>query len=69
MNWIQIDKIILNLLNAHKDKENLYADVKKQFKWNDSQTKVAVEPLITRTNWYENSVKIEKTKSTRKKKS
>lgn len=65
MNWIQIDKIILNLLGAHTDREKLYADVKKQFKWNDSQTKVAVDPLIERSNWHENSV----SKSTRKKKS
>ena len=65
MNWIQIDKIILNLLDAHTDRKKLYADVKKQFKWNDSQTKVAVDPLIERSNWHENSVK----KSTRKKKS
>jgi len=69
MNWIQIDKIILNLLDAHTDREKLYADVKKQFKWNDSQTKIAVDPLIERSNWHENSVKSVKKKSTRKKKS
>ena len=69
MNWIQIDKIILNLLDAHTDKEKLYADVKKQFKWNDSQTKVAVDPLIQRSNWHEKTTKPVKKKATRKKKS
>lgn len=48
MNWIDIDKNIINMMQIYKDKDKLLADIKKLYNWNDSQVKCAVEPLLNR---------------------
>ena len=53
MNWIQIDKQIISMMQVISDKDKLYEDVKQVFKWNDSQVEAAVRPLIERWNWYD----------------
>lgn len=52
MNWIDIDNNIISMLKIYTDKELLYKDVKKLYKWNDSQVEHAVGPLLERWDWY-----------------
>jgi len=49
MNWIEIDKMIRDLLQAGNEPESVMADMKKQFNWTQSQAEHAVKPLIART--------------------
>jgi len=46
MNWMEIDKILHSMISIYSDKELLYSDVKKKFKWTDSQVEAAVGPLL-----------------------
>jgi hypothetical protein len=48
MNWLQIDKMIIGLLKAGNDPEKVIEDMKKQFKWTQSQAECAVNPIATR---------------------
>ena len=53
MNWMEIDRIIHNMITIYTDKESLYSDVKKKFNWSDSQCEAAVAPLLQRSSWYD----------------
>jgi hypothetical protein len=53
MNWIDIDKNIISMMGIYTDKDLLYKDVKKLYKWNDAQVDAAVGPLLIRHRWYE----------------
>jgi hypothetical protein len=48
MNWIEIDKILHNIINRHDNLEDAYQEAEKQFKWNRSQSKAAIDPLLKR---------------------
>jgi len=48
MNWIEIDKILLNIINRHDTVEAVYEEAEKQFKWNRVQSKSAIDPLLKR---------------------
>jgi hypothetical protein len=48
MNWLQIDKMIIDLLQAGNDPEVVMNDMKKQFKWTQAQAESAVKPLVSR---------------------
>ena len=48
MNWIEIDKILYNIINRHDTVEDMLKEAEKQFKWNRSQSEAAVKPLLNR---------------------
>ena len=48
MNWIEIDKILYRMIERHDTIEDIYKEAEKQFKWDRSQAKSAVDPLIRR---------------------
>ena len=48
MNWLEIDKMLIGMLERHDDIEDVYAESEKQFKWNRSQAKSAIDPLVER---------------------
>ena len=39
MNWIEIDKILYNIIARHDNTEDMLLEAEKQFKWNRSQSK------------------------------
>ena len=51
MNWIEIDKILYGILSRHTDINEVYAEAQKLFKWNESQARVAIDPLAKRSNF------------------
>jgi len=65
MNWIEIDKILLNIINRHEAVEAVYEEAEKQFKWNRVQSKSAIDPLLKRHGF--NKVITEKPKTRSKK--
>lgn len=52
MNWIEIDKILYNIINRHDTVEDMLKEAEKQFKWNRSQSEAAVKPLLNRNTNY-----------------
>jgi len=48
MNWIEIDKILYNIIARHDNTEDMLREAEKQFKWNRSQSEAAVKPLLKR---------------------
>lgn len=64
MNWLEIDRIILNYMSLHNDKDKLYADIKKKFSWTQRQAEVAVDPLLVRYDWF--SKKVDKKEAPKK---
>ena len=48
MNWIEIDKWLVGLMQATKDDEQLYKDAMKKFSWSRSQAEAAIKPLQNR---------------------
>lgn len=48
MNWIEIDRVLRNMVSIYKDRTKLYADVKKKFAWNNNQTKAALDPIVNK---------------------
>ena len=48
MNWIEIDRVLRNMVSIYKDRTKLYADVKKKFAWNNSQAKAALDPIVNK---------------------
>jgi predicted transcriptional regulator YdeE len=48
MNWIEIDKILYCMIERHNTVEDVYKEAEKQFKWDRSQSRAAVDPLIKR---------------------
>lgn len=48
MNWLEIDRWLVNLINATDDIEQIYKDAMKKFNWNRSQAESAIKPLQKR---------------------
>ena len=48
MNWIEIDRVLRNMVSIYKDRAKLYADVKKKFAWNNNQAKAALDPIVNK---------------------
>lgn len=48
MNWIEIDKILYNIINRHDTVEAMLEEAGKQFKWTQRQSEVALLPLLKR---------------------
>jgi hypothetical protein len=48
MNWIEIDKILYRIIGRHDTVDAIYAEAEKQFKWDRSQARAAVDPLLKR---------------------
>jgi hypothetical protein len=61
MNWLEIDRIILNYMSLHSDRDKLYTDVKKKFNWDQNQVEAAVDPMLTRYDWFSKKVEKENT--------
>lgn len=51
MNWIEIDKILYNIIARHDDTEDMLKEAEKQFKWNRSQSEAAIKPLLKRNTF------------------
>ena len=51
MNWLEIDKILYGILSRHTDIKDVYAEARKQFKWDLKQAKDAIDPLAKRSNF------------------
>lgn len=51
MNWIEIDKILYNIIARHDAVEDMLNEAKKQFKWTDSQAEAAIKPLLNRNTF------------------
>ncbi len=48
MNWIDIDKTLYRIIGRHDTVDDVYAEVQKTFKWDQSQAKAAIDPLLLR---------------------
>lgn len=48
MNWIEIDRVLRNMVSIYKDRAKLYADVKRKFAWNNNQAKAALDPIVNK---------------------
>lgn len=48
MNWIEIDQMLYRMIERHSTAEDVYKEAEKQFKWDRSQARAAVDPLIKR---------------------
>ena len=60
MNWIEIDKWLVTLMQASKDDEQLYKDAMKKFSWSRSQAEAAIKPLQKRYTFETKTVKSNK---------
>ena len=67
MNWIEIDKWLVTLMQASKDDEQLYKDAMKKFSWSRSQAEAAIKPLLKRNTSNKISTKSTKKVATKKK--
>jgi hypothetical protein len=65
MNWIEIDRILYNIIARHDRVEDMLSEAKKQFKWNDSQAEAALLPLLKRNTFNKIVAEIPKSKSKR----
>lgn len=50
MNWLDIDKVLQNIIMRHIDTESMLKEAEAQFKWNRSQSEAALLPLLKRHN-------------------
>lgn len=48
MNWIEIDKLLYRIIERHSNNESMYAEAQKTFKWDLTQAKDAIDPLLKR---------------------
>lgn len=48
MNWIEIDKILYRIVARHDNVDAIYAEAQKTFKWDLSQARTAIDPLLKR---------------------
>ena len=48
MNWIEIDKILYRIIERHDNVESIYVEAQKTFKWDLSQARTAIDPLLKR---------------------
>ena len=63
MNWIEIDKWLVTLMQTSKDDEQLYKDAMKKFSWNRSQAEAAIKPLQKRYSFETKTVETPKKRS------
>lgn len=50
MNWIEIDKILYNIIRRHDDYDSMIKEARTQFKWSQGQAESALRPLINRVD-------------------
>jgi hypothetical protein len=55
MNWIEIDKILYAIILRHTALDDIYAEAEKQFTWSRSQSMAAIDPILERLNWKDDS--------------
>ena len=67
MNWIDIDKMLYKMIDRHHNIADVYTEAEKQFKWDRSQSKDAIDPLVKRHNLMTMPVEVVKSASRRKK--
>ena len=48
MNWIEIDRILYRIIARHNNVDSIYAEAQKTFKWDQSQARTAIDPLLKR---------------------
>jgi len=48
MNWIEIDKILCEMIQQHSSAEEIYQEACDKFKWDNKQARDAVDPLLKR---------------------
>jgi|TARA_B110000977_G_scaffold1173_1_gene1701 hypothetical protein len=60
VNWLEIDKFLIGLIRAAKNKEQVFIDAMKKFDWNQSQANAAINPLLKWAN-FENKPKAKTT--------
>ena len=61
MNWIEIDKILYNIIARHDNTADMFKEAQAQFKWSKSQAEAAIQPLLKRNTNPEifgNSIKV-----------
>ena len=51
MNWIEIDRILYNIIDRHNTVEDMLTEARKQFKWTQDQAEAAVLPLLKRNSF------------------
>ena len=51
MNWIEIDKILYNIIERHNNTADIYTEAEKHFNWSRSQSKAAIDPILNRMEW------------------
>lgn len=66
MNWLEIDRAIVNMMGIYTERNKLFEDVKKRFSWSDRQVETAVEPLLKRWGWYDNAFAVKPTPAKKK---
>lgn len=57
MNWIEIDKMLLGIIERNDTVEAAYKEAEKQFKWNRSQSSSAIDPLLKRHSFNKDNTK------------
>ena len=60
MNWIEIDAVLVSMMRAAKNDEQLYRDAMKKFNWSQSQAQAAIQPLFKRHQDVLNEVTVTK---------
>lgn len=48
MNWIEIDQLLYRMIARHDSVEAVYTEAQKHFKWDISQARAAIDPLLNR---------------------
>jgi hypothetical protein len=48
MNWIEIDRLLYKIIERHSSADGMYAEACKTFKWDQSQARAAIDPLLKR---------------------
>lgn len=48
MNWIEIDKLLLKIIQRHDNTEDMLKEARTHFKWTQSQAEAALLPLLKR---------------------
>lgn len=66
MNWIDIDKMLYKMIDRHDKIDDVYVEAEKQFKWDRSQSKAAIDPLVNRHNLMDMPVAVVKPAARRK---
>lgn len=65
MNWLEIDKILYGIIERHDSQDGVIDEVRKHFKWTQSQAEAAVIPLLKRHTNLESNQETPKKQSKR----